>query len=59
MYVFFDIVHRSLIEKLLLLPPKLVASRLVRPILARFVLLDDTAVHFVIPHILTPRKGKF
>ena len=58
MYIFFDIVHRSLIEKLLLLPPKLVASRLVRPILARFVLLDDTAVRFVIPHILTPRKGK-
>jgi SCY1-like protein 3 len=45
-------------EKLFQLPEKTVASRLVRPLLSRFVLMDATACEFVAPHVLTPCRGK-
>ncbi|XP_074654201.1 uncharacterized protein LOC141908196 isoform X2 [Tubulanus polymorphus] len=47
-----------IVEKLLRLPMQLVASRLVTPLLSRFVLLDAAANCHLVRHLLTPRiKG--
>ena len=48
-----------LVERLYNLPVDLLAARLVRPLLARFVLLDPTADECLVPHLLTPYKGDF
>ena len=53
MFFFF----RNLLPKLLSLPEELVGRRLVPLLLSRFVILDQTACQFVLPHILTPCLG--
>ena len=49
---------RDIVQRLFALPVRLVAERLVRPLLARFVLLEPSAVEHLMPHLLTPAKGK-
>ena len=49
---------RDIVPKLFKLPQTLVAERLARPMLARFVLLEPSAVQYLIPHLLTPAKGR-
>uniref|UniRef100_X2B1S1 Protein kinase domain-containing protein n=1 Tax=Capitella teleta TaxID=283909 RepID=X2B1S1_CAPTE len=51
--IFFSTVS----EKLYSLPETTVATRLVHPLLSRFVLMDQNACELVIPHLLTPCKG--
>ncbi|CAG5115679.1 unnamed protein product [Candidula unifasciata] len=46
---------RNLMSQLSRLPEMAVARRLVVPLLARFVLLDEWAVVHVLPHLLTPK----
>lgn len=46
---------RNLMSQLCRLPEMAVARRLVVPLLARFVLLDEWAVVHVLPHLLTPK----
>ncbi|CAD5120575.1 DgyrCDS9140 [Dimorphilus gyrociliatus] len=45
---------KNLAERLYKLPEKLVASRLTKLLLSRFVLLDQTAIEDFIPHLLVP-----
>ena len=45
-------------ERLFLLPEKVIASQLSSLLLSRMVILDQTAVQFFIPNMLTPGKGK-
>ncbi|CAH1786148.1 unnamed protein product [Owenia fusiformis] len=47
---------KSILKNLLLLPESLIATRLVRPLLSRFVVLDATANEHLLPHLLTPRQ---
>ncbi|XP_064616108.1 LOW QUALITY PROTEIN: protein-associating with the carboxyl-terminal domain of ezrin-like [Liolophura sinensis] len=49
---------RSVIPKLLGLPEQLVARRLVKPLLSRFVLLDKSATAYMVPHLLTPCRAE-
>ena len=51
------VAFRSVVERLHRLPQKLVATRLVKPLLSRFVVLDDDACEQLIPHLLTPITG--
>ena len=47
----------TLTQRLFRLPVGVLARRLVRPLLARFVLLEPSAVQNVIPHLLQPAPG--
>ncbi len=47
----------QIVRKLYKLPAEVVASRLTKPLLARFVLLDTTADECLLPHLLTPCQG--
>ena len=47
----------NLVPRLQALPVDVVARRLVTPLLARFVLLEESAVKHVILHLLTPATG--
>jgi hypothetical protein len=53
-----DFVVSGLLPRLSALPEELVARRLAVPLLSRFVLLDETAVNHVVPHLLTPKPGQ-
>ena len=44
--------------KLMSVPEDLLGRRLVPLMLSRFVLLDQTACQFLIPHLLTPCLGR-
>lgn len=48
----------TIVPRLDKLPQVVIARRLVIPLLARFVLLDESADYGVIPHLLTPKTGK-
>ena len=60
MIIFFHafFLFSTLVRKLFALPTELVATRLARPLLSRFVLLDETAVKDVVPSLLVPCKSK-
>ena len=47
----------DLTEKLYNIPPEAVSRRLTKLLLSRFVLLTDSAVHKLVPNLLTPYKG--
>ncbi|GFS23073.1 protein-associating with the carboxyl-terminal domain of ezrin-like, partial [Elysia marginata] len=47
----------TIVLRLEKLPQAVIARRLVIPLLARFVLLDESADRCVIPHLLTPKSG--
>lgn len=51
------VAFRTVVQKLYRLPQQLVAARLVKPLLSRFVVLDDDACEHLIPHLLTPITG--
>jgi hypothetical protein len=48
----------GVVEKLHSVPVSVIATRLARPLLARFVLLDATAEEKLMPHLLTPYTGQ-
>jgi SCY1-like protein 3 len=48
---------RDVVQRLYNLPVHLVGSRLIRPLLSRFVLLDVTACQHLLPHLLSPYPG--
>ena len=52
-------VYRNVVEKLHRLPAELVARRLTRLLLSRFVLLDQSADKELAPHFLHPCQGVF
>lgn len=56
---FFLFCWSGLLPRLLALPEEVIGHRLAVPLLSRFVLMDETAVSHVIPHLLSPKHGKF
>ena len=48
----------SLSKRLFQLPEKVIASQLSSLLLSRMVILDQTAVQYFVPNMLTPAKGK-
>ncbi|XP_060580541.1 protein-associating with the carboxyl-terminal domain of ezrin-like isoform X2 [Ruditapes philippinarum] len=48
---------KNLLQMLHSLPKELVARRLVPGLLSRFVFMDQTAVKYVLPSLLTPQRG--
>ena len=49
--------YRDIVKELYAIPQDVLATRLVHPLLSRFVLLDTTACSRLLPHLLTPYKG--
>ncbi|KAK3600999.1 hypothetical protein CHS0354_008109 [Potamilus streckersoni] len=47
---------RHVLQKLLKIPEQQIGRRLISLLLGRFVLLDSTAVEYLLPHVLTPRR---